>query len=302
MPHLSFAPPAYNVVAPSSTLFTCVPLRKRLRVPRHTFRCTATPPQGGGNEADDDSQLEDFRSSVASYLASRPYAPEDGPLSFASLDRAGRDDLMALIIRYGGYERVSDLLDLDRALFVPPVRAAPTGTFPGLNNVGNDPSASIRIGRDLENRLSTANTLPSTLPASISSGSTPTRRRSRGDDVPSADELVEYNQTFQLPVRDVKIPPGETFSLTTPMRLGLLLCAVCFVGAHGQTSLGLLDAQQLHFLQSASSALLVAHASLALYAGTIVAPRFKRDPTLWSIKVLLAGPAGIRNLQALGSL
>lgn len=285
-----------------------LPIASRVRPTRSACplspRCCAANPTSsnddGGDDDDDDADLRQLRDDIATYLSARPDA--EGPLSLAALERVGRTDLMSGIIRYGGYAEVSMKLGLDRSLFMPPTRVVSSNTFPSLNNVGAEPSASIRIGRDLEDVLSTTPPLSS----SSSSPRTDTARRDgpRSDSfsVPSADQLTEYNASFRPRVTDRRVPPGETFALPTSSRLGfLLLVAVC-TAANGATSPAVLDTGTIAILQKVAYALLVAHAALALYASSLLAPKLGRDPTLWAIKVLLGGPAGIRYMQSLGSL
>lgn len=104
------------------------------------------------------------------------------------------------------------------------------------------------------------------------------------------------------PVVDQRVPEGERFVLPAGMRIGMLGWLVAISIGFGRTSQHLMPQTTITASQSVAGVLTVAHFVLGAYVGVVLAPQLRRNPALWFVKVLLAGPVGLRYLRALGSL
>lgn len=245
-------------------------------------------------------EFQQFESDILSYLESG-FAPDEGPLAFVNLERLGRKDLMSGIIKYGGYARIAEKLNLDTSLFIPPLQAAKSKSFPDFYK--SEDGAKLSLGRDLDARLDTIDSVNSGEDHSSQQAFSGGMNRNRDiDDVPSAEQLRQQKEQFTPRIVDEIVPPGETLSLSGEMRLGILFISVIAALGFGHSSVGLLDLRVLATCQALAFGLMVAHAGLAVYSAVSLAPNLGRDPTIWFAKVLLSGPLGVRTLRMFGPI
>lgn len=258
--------------------------------------------QQSDEQSSSDSEFEEFVTQVRQYLTSG-FAADEGPLAFENLKRAGRTDIMAGIIKFGGYATMASRMGVDVKLFIPPLEAAASKSFP--NFFRPEPGASIKFGEKLEARLESIDSLKHDTPTNEGKGEGMTVRRRRssvGDQVPSAEELIRQNEKFLPPIVDEIVPEGETLSLPTSMRVGALLLAALVAVGYGKASQELLPMESEMGLRALANALMAVHVGLGAYVGGIVAPKLNRDPALWLVKVVICGPLGVRLLRSLGPL
>lgn len=252
------------------------------------------------SSGDVDERFDQFAKEIRDYLDSG-FAADEGPLAFANLQRAGLTDLMAGIIKYGGYVRVAQRMQLDRALFIPPLKVAKSKVFPDFYQ--NQGGASLALGRNIDVRLEKEGDTVTAAP-----GAPPRTSARKGgaarvvDTVLTGAELRLQNERMAPRIVDVPIPAGESLALTAGMRIGILSLAASAALGFGRAGVTILPAQAQSACQALSEVLLLVHAALAVYVSTSVAPALGRDPTVWFAKVLLAGPLGVRSLRSLGPI
>lgn len=244
-----------------------------------------------------DPDFEELASEIHDYLSSGT-APDDGPLAFVNLRRAGRTDIMSGVIRHGGSIRVAQRMGIEPILFVPPLQAVESKTFPDFYKT--ETGASLALGRDLDVRLDAINTLKNNKENATQVENVKNYARRVGDRVPSAEELVQQSKRIVPPVVDDVTPTGETLALSTAMRVGVVIIATVTALGYGRTSSGIFDIHTQLACRSLANGLLAAHVILAAYVAVLMAPQLHRSSTLWLVKVLLSGPLGFRALRALG--
>lgn len=268
-----------------------------------TFRICASvsddsPANNDASSLHQNGGLHELRIAIDEYLSSGR-APPEGPLSVNALRKIGRDDLIAAILSAGGSVFVSNELGLPMELFTPPLQPVESKTFPDFIQV--DDELSLTLGKDLDERLSTIDKLPSssgrTVPLSPRTDLTIVQV-----DVLTAKELRDYNDSISPAIVDEVVSPGERLTLTTSMRVGLLLTTLSSALAYGKASAGVVDANVVAALKPTSAGLVLAHVILACYAAISLAPSRNRSSYVWFIKVLLSGPLGLRALRALEPL
>lgn len=255
----------------------------------------SVPPQGS---EEDFAILE---KDIREYLESCPEV-DSSPLAYVNLGKAGRTDLISRIMSFGGYIHVSTRLDIpvDESQFIPP---APVFD-PNQESVFEkfDTGASLSLGRDLEAKLESLDQLSRTSGDASNSRTMTAPEGKDRDDVPSGEEIRRENERILPPVVDAVVPEGERVVLTAGMRFGMVLLAVLFAIGFGRSSSGVISEDAIVVCRAIASTLGVTHLFVAVYAGFWLAPRLKRNPTVWSLKVLLGGPLGFRYLRSLKSL
>lgn len=254
------------------------------------------------NAMDNDANNRAFKAleaDIRDYLETCP-ASETSPLAYITLRKAGRVDLISRIMDAGGYITVSEKLGVpvDESQFIPP---PPTFSAAKLLDADDDYNASLAIGRDLEARLGS---IEEVIKNTTDSGE-PRRAESKAslfDDVPSGEELRRRNEAILPMVTDRPIPIGESFTLTPAVRIGILTLAGLSAIGFGKASQGNIADELVSTCRSLSQGLLIAHVFLGIYAGAVLAPQKRRNPSLWFAKVILGGPLGIRYLRGLDAL
>ncbi|CAN8063287.1 unnamed protein product [Agarophyton chilense] len=222
------------------------------------------------------------------------------PLSYVNLKKKGRIDLVSRVIDAGGYIEVSRRLGIpvDNREFVTPPNISTNGSFaPFLKS--EDEGTSIVFGSSLEDRMKSM--AESGKGSGISKSITSLSNARTIDTVPSAVELIKQNERIAPPVVDEPLIEGENLSFTILMRLGLLSLTTITAIGFGKASNGVVSPSIINASKSAASGLTFGHLLLALYSALLVAPRMRRNSTLWFIKVLLGGPLAVVELRSLGN-
>lgn len=248
-------------------------------------------------EINPDDEFTELEREVHKYLSSG-IAPDEGPLAFVNLQKAGRTDLMSGIIKFGGYAGIAERMGLDASLFMPPLSPAKSKAFPGFYQ--SDDGAALALGRDLDARLDSIESVDKTNTNGKQRAYNTVSRVT--DDVPSAQQLLLQNEKMAPRIVDKAVPLGETFALSAEMRIGLLMLTTVATLGFGRASVDLLSGDVQAICQSLTYGLTVAHVSLAFYTVARLAPKLERDRALWFVKVLLSGPLGVRSLRALGPI
>lgn len=243
----------------------------------------------------------ELEAEIREYLDSRE-DPGSNPLAYTNLGEAGRTDLISRIMEHGGYLEVSRRLEIpvDESDFIPPppIRDLNKSLFRS-----EDDSPSLLLGRDLEARLGAVEqVIEDSKAAENSLASSEGRRRASRQEVPTGEELRLANEQLVPPVVDEPVPEGELFALTASMRLGMLVLAAVTAVGFGRASPGVISQETITTFRSMAGALGVAHLLVSVYAGGVLAAQYNRNRFLWSVKVLLSGPIGLKYLRSLGSL
>lgn len=245
-----------------------------------------------------DKGFEALASEIQAYL-SLETTPDEGPLSFDLLKRAGQTDIMNGIIKYGGSSTVAVRMGLSISLFVPPLELAQSKTFPDF--IKPETKASIAIGTSLNDRLDSIVDIDTSKSSIKSAQSQRTPLRKQQDNVPSAEELIEQNKAIVPPIVDDVIPEGETLALSPVMRLAVVAVFVFIAFGYGKASSQVFEVQTIELFKGVGNGLIILNSMFAVY-GSIAARKKGRDPIIWFVKPFLAGIFALKSLQSLDSL
>lgn len=277
---------------PSSLFVLRQPSLCRGRCPPR-WRCSA--------QSEKAISFAELEAEIRKYLDSHE-DPGPNPLAYTNLGEAGRTDLISRIMDHGGYLEVSRRLGIpvDESTFIlpPPVRDPNKSLFRS-----EDDRASLLLGRDLESRFGAVEQGVDGSKASDNSlASSGGRRAASRQEVPTGEELRLANEKLAPSVVDKPVPEGERFTLTASMRLGMLVLAGVTAVGFGRASPGVVNQETITTCRVIAEALGVAHLLVGVYGGGVLAAQYSRNRFLWSAKVLLSGPIGLRYLRSLGSL
>lgn len=248
-----------------------------------------------------DKGFETLAYEIQTYL-SLDTTPDEGPLSFDALKRAGQTDIMNGIIKFGGSSTVAERMGLNISLFVPPLELAQSKAFPDF--IKPETETSIAIGTNLNARLDSIANIDTTKPAVESTQSQRTLRKQQQqqrDNVPSAEELIEQNKAIVPPIVDDIIPEGETLALSPVMRLAVVAAFIFIAFGYGKASNQVFEPQAIELFKGVGNGLIILNSIFAVY-GSVAARNKGRDPIIWFVKTLLAGIFALKSLQSLEPL
>lgn len=241
-------------------------------------------------------------SEIRTYL-SLDTTPDEGPLSFDALKRAGQTDIMNGIIKYGGSSTVAQRMGINISLFIPPLELAQSKTFPDF--IKPETEASIAIGTNLNARLDSIADIdtikPSVVESTESQQRTMRKQQQQRDNVPSTEELIEQNKAIVPPIVDDVIPEGETLALSPVMRLAVVAAFVFIALGYGKASIQVFELQTIELFKGVGNGLIILNSIFAVYA-SVAARKKGRDPIIWFVKALLAGIFALKSLQNFDSL
>jgi hypothetical protein len=282
-----------------------VTCRRRARPARLRSSAPAPDALGQSDEGLPAGLEERIRDYVASNGGAASAAPS--PLSYLTLYRAKRMDLVEPIMNAGGYISVSGRLGLpvDGAFleYKPPLTFEEIpSVFTRVDDGSTGPAVSLGFRK--EERLAETTFSKFTRTLDGDRDGSILKQFAGPEPVPSAEEIAEIGKSIVI-VKDKAVPEGERLTMDVSMRAGMILMVASTVLGFGHATnspagIALLSPPVVSAAQSIACGLSVIHFFLAGYTAFSLAPSLERNAPLWAFKVILAGPSGVVALRKLG--